>query len=253
MLIIEDNPSTLAITAMLLRLDNCDVHTAQTGEEGVALGLSRSFDAVLIDFGLPGISGAEVVRRLKDQGVRARLVLMTAFPTFEFSLEAADSGADACVGGPLWGDELVQLVRRTLSGPPAIRIEDSTPVPTPAARRVNIDPRIREVIRIINRDLVADLSVAGLAASVALSPSRLRHLFLAVTGINLSRFIVAWRLAFVARRLSTTFEHIRQIAFQAGWLDLRQFRKQFRERYGMPPKEYRCRCPRPISDRQHRL
>lgn len=65
-LVIEDNHVARTIAETLLRNAKCSVTTASDGESGLEMAKNRQFDLIISDVGLPGISGLEVARQLRD-------------------------------------------------------------------------------------------------------------------------------------------------------------------------------------------
>jgi len=66
-LVIEDEPDVNALLLTYLSRQGCEVATASTGEEGLALAQADPPDVVFVDLLLPGVDGREVARRLRTQ------------------------------------------------------------------------------------------------------------------------------------------------------------------------------------------
>jgi len=153
--------------------------TAASARAAIDRALIRTFDVHLIDLRLPDMSGVDLIRELKLIGVVARMVIVTVFQATDTSFDAAAAGADGYVDGPLFGEEVIEVVDQALNGPLPVRHPDKRPSPdhTTELRPVSepvINPRVREVMRQIDSDLARTWSVAELAARVGLSESRLR-------------------------------------------------------------------------------
>jgi two-component system OmpR family response regulator len=249
-LIVDDDRGTRETWTVVLRHEGFDVAAAATGGEGLAQARAKAFDAILVDFRLPDLSGTEVVRALRRDGVGARMVIVTAFPTFDSSFDAGFSGADGYVDGPLLGEEVVDIVRQAAAGGLPVRHPGrrNAARPRPASA---VDPRIRETMKMIEANLASPPSSDVCAATVGLSASGLRHLFRRSLGMSLTRYGMERRLQVVSVRLREGFERIEQIAYDVGFRSgsLREFRREFRRRFGMSPTAYRalCRRGRPVS------
>jgi AraC-like DNA-binding protein len=247
-LIIDDNPGTVETYSTVLRLAGFRTAVATTGEERLALALAGSFDVILVDLRLPDMSGIDVVRELTCRGTGACTVVVTAFPTVESSFDVAAAGGDGYVDGPLFGEEVIDVVAQAGSGlrpvrHPRTRVSaDNLHVANVLAPPV-IDPRVKEVTRAIDSDLARPWRIGDLAARVNLSESRLRHLFHASLGLSISHYVSERRLQLAARHLIITSDSVRQIAFALGFnsCSLRDFRRSFKKRFGMAPIEYRAR------------
>jgi YesN/AraC family two-component response regulator len=250
-LIVDDHEGTRASYSTLLRLAGFETETAATGETGVACARARPFDVILVDLRLPDVSGIEVIRQIKLSGASGRMVIVTAFPALDTSFDAAAAGADGYLEGPLFGDEVVEMVQQAIDGPLPVRHPGNRPeldhtyeVRRPPASTT--DPRIHEMMRVIDRDVASPSSVSDLAARVDLGESRLRHLFRSSTGISVTAYRRERRLQETVRRLVATSDDVRQIAYAVGFTSrsLRDFRRAFQNRFGMSPTEYRKRFGR---------
>jgi AraC-like DNA-binding protein len=246
-LIIDDHKGSLDTYSTVLRLAGFETAAATTGHEGLTTARALAFDVIIVDLRLPDLSGIDVVRELRRDGTGARMIIVTAFPTIESSFDASAAGADGYVDGPLFGEEVIDLVRDALNGANPVR-HPSRRSGSDQAGELNlpfdlvIDPRVREVIRLIDADLAKSWSVSELATRVGLSESRLRYLFDSCLGVSVAAYIRERRLQHVARRLSTTFDDVQQIANSVGFgsTSLRDFRRAFGERFGMSPTTYRA-------------
>jgi len=92
-LVIDDEEVMREILESLLTADGHRVTTAGTGEEGLALARSSSFDAAVVDVMLPGIDGIETLQELKKLDDELPVVLVTAFASVETAIAAMKRGA----------------------------------------------------------------------------------------------------------------------------------------------------------------
>ena len=250
-LLVDDRPATLETAARILRCVGFCVTTVVTGAEAISKAHSEPFDVILIDLRLPDISGTEVVRHVRSLGVRAALVIVTAFPSLDSAYDAGAVGADGFIDGWLLPEELVEVVTRAEAGERPVRrptLATGTNESDAAIDAVEgVDVRVRQVMRMVAANVSGPESVVELAQRVGLSASGLRHLFRSSTGLSVTSFRTERRLEVVRQRLATGTEDVRQIALDAGYGlgSLREFRKLFRRRFGMSPREYRRRCRLP--------
>ena len=110
-LVIDDDAGVLESTARMLRSAGYTVQVASTGEEGVDLARGDTFDVVLSDMRMPGLSGLEVLRKLRDVKVDASFIVMTGFGTVDTAVESMKLGAVDFVQKPFFRDELLLRVR----------------------------------------------------------------------------------------------------------------------------------------------
>ncbi|NUR88135.1 MAG: helix-turn-helix transcriptional regulator, partial [Nonomuraea sp.] len=101
------------------------------------------------------------------------------------------------------------------------------------------DPRIARVLALIAAEPGGRHTVASLAAAVALSPSRLAHLFTQETGHTPMAAVRQARLRHAVRLLDVTDLDIAQVAAASGFVSPFHFSRAFRAAYGVPPRDYR--------------
>ncbi len=110
-LVIDDDPGVRESMERMLRLAGYIVQSAATGEEGFDLARGGIFDVILSDMRMPGMSGLDVLRKLRDVRVDAAFIVMTGFGTVDSAVEAMKLGAVDFVQKPFFRDELLMRVR----------------------------------------------------------------------------------------------------------------------------------------------
>jgi len=141
LLAIEDDPQIRRFLAAALEAHGHQLATAGTGAEGLRLAAARQPDIVIVDLGLPDISGLDVIRRLREWYTRPILVLSARSQESD-KVAALDLGADDYLTKPFGIGELMARLRvaqRHLAGregKPEPRIELGPLVIDLAARRV---------------------------------------------------------------------------------------------------------------------
>src|SRR3954471_19992323 len=97
--------------ARMLRSAGYTVETAETGEDGMAAAKGNVFDVILSDMRMPGISGIDVLQKLRAQRIDSAFIVMTGFGTVDTAVEAMKLGAVDFVQKPFFRDELLMRVR----------------------------------------------------------------------------------------------------------------------------------------------
>ncbi|MER6949374.1 AraC family transcriptional regulator [Nonomuraea sp. NPDC000554] len=106
------------------------------------------------------------------------------------------------------------------------------------------DARVGRVLALIAAEPGAPHSVASLARAVALSPSRLAHLFTSETGRTPMQAVRQARVRHAAGLLEVTDMDVGQVAAASGFVSPFHFSRAFRREYGLPPRDYRARLRR---------
>lgn len=113
-LVVEDRPSVLKLVTTVLERGH-DVATAASGAEAMPLLRAERFDAVLTDVRMPGATGFDVLRAVREISPRTPVVLMTAYATVPDAVAAVKLGAYDYVAKPLDADELALVVARAVA------------------------------------------------------------------------------------------------------------------------------------------
>jgi two-component system, cell cycle response regulator DivK len=112
-LVVEDNPKNLKLVRDVLQFSGYEVIEATSGEDGVRLAASEQPDLILMDLQLPGIDGAEALRRIRagEQTRAVPVVAVTAFAMDDDRQNAFDSGFTGYVEKPISVRRLPQQIR----------------------------------------------------------------------------------------------------------------------------------------------
>ena len=154
-LLVEDDPRLSRSLARLLEQDRHNVEVAPDGETGLDIALGENgIDVVILDIGLPDISGLDVARRIREERRELAILMLTARDTVDDRVTGLDSGADDYVVKPFSYDELAArlraLARRTESvvrrpeprltaGP--ISLDETSRTVTVNERPIDLSPR----------------------------------------------------------------------------------------------------------------
>jgi two-component system, OmpR family, response regulator PhoP len=116
-LIVEDEAPLRETLAARMQREGFAVDTASDGEEAIYMGREVPFDIVIVDLGLPKMSGIEVVKKLREFQKRYPILILTARSSWQDKVEGLKSGADDYLVKPFHIEELLArvnaLVRRS--------------------------------------------------------------------------------------------------------------------------------------------
>ena len=113
-LIVEDEERIASFVAKGLRAEGHQPTVADDGPSGLDEALSGRFDLMVLDIGLPGMDGFEVLDQLRSQGSRMPVIVLTARDSVTDTVTALDSGADDYMAKPFRFAELMARVRLRL-------------------------------------------------------------------------------------------------------------------------------------------
>lgn len=113
-LVVEDEPELRRQVSERLEREGYQVQGTGEGNEGLYLAGEYAFDAAIVDIGLPGISGIEVIRRLRKKGSLLPVLVLTARGRWQDKVEGLEAGADDYLTKPFQMEELLARVKALL-------------------------------------------------------------------------------------------------------------------------------------------
>ena len=113
-LIVEDDAKLAGLLRRGLRDDGMAADATDRGEDALWMAGATDYDAIVLDVMLPGADGFEVCRRLRETGVRAPVLMLTARDAVDDRVRGLDLGADDYMVKPFAMPELTARVRALL-------------------------------------------------------------------------------------------------------------------------------------------
>jgi DNA-binding response OmpR family regulator len=173
-LVVEDDRTVGPYVVRGLAEQGFQVDLVTDGNEALAAAARSAHDLVILDLRLPGMSGFDVLRTLRDRGNPAPVLVLTAQDAVDFKVQALRAGADDYVTKPFAFEELLARVealgrRPKQLAPRALRVGDleldlGTREVTRASRRIELTPKeyavleylMRHVGRVMSRTLITE-------------------------------------------------------------------------------------------------
>jgi two-component system, OmpR family, response regulator len=140
-LIVEDDGKMAGLIRRGLTDDGVAADVAPRGEDALWMAGATEYDAIVLDVLLPGIDGFEVCRRLRAEGVRTPVLMLTARDAVDDRVRGLDTGADDYVTKPFSLAELTARLRAVARRGPIAR------PPVLQAGDLHLDPAARRVWR----------------------------------------------------------------------------------------------------------
>ncbi|RFM34896.1 response regulator transcription factor [Chitinophaga silvisoli] len=134
LLLIEDEPAVVSFIHRYLTEAGYDVTVAMDGPTGLQMAMEHSFQLIILDVMLPGMSGIAVCKELRSQQNKTPILMLTALGSTENVVSGLDSGADDYLIKPFKQAELLARIRsllrrqpdnnsnNTVTAPPAVNL-----------------------------------------------------------------------------------------------------------------------------------
>jgi len=115
--LLADDHAIVAEGLRLLLKDHCDlVAIVGDGPSLVAAAVEHRPDIIVADISMPGFDGLQAVRRLREQGIESKVIMLTMFADAEVAEEAILAGANGYVVKHSAGEELMKAIRTVQDG-----------------------------------------------------------------------------------------------------------------------------------------
>lgn len=129
LLIIEDYRPLQQSLTKGLREAGFAVDTTRDGQEGLWYAMSNEYDIIILDLMLPGMDGLEILKKIRTQGRKSHVLILTARDTLQDRVTGLDLGADDYLVKPFAFEELLARVRALLrrgyrQKNPRVRVKD---------------------------------------------------------------------------------------------------------------------------------
>jgi two-component system copper resistance phosphate regulon response regulator CusR len=110
-LLVEDDPKISSFVKIGLESNDCLIDTAYDSAIGEKLALSRKYDVIILDVVIPGISGFELCKRIRNNNILTPVIMLTSLDSVEDKLTGFESGADDYLLKPFSFQELMARIK----------------------------------------------------------------------------------------------------------------------------------------------
>ncbi len=114
LLIVEDEDTLCQSLQRVFTKEGYEVDRAESAEAAFKLLEQKSYDLIITDIILPGISGIELLTRYRKQNASQKVIIITAYASLATAIESIKAGASDFIIKPLIHDEMKRAVRKVL-------------------------------------------------------------------------------------------------------------------------------------------
>ncbi|MCJ7486494.1 MAG: response regulator [Candidatus Aminicenantes bacterium] len=126
-LVVDDELTVCKSIRQVLIREDCEVDMALSGEEALRKEAEKPYDVMIVDLMMPGLSGLDLLKMLKARNPKARIIMVTGYPTMKNTLQAMQLGAMDFLPKPFLPTTLRNLVAA------ALEAEDDKPAGSDAS------------------------------------------------------------------------------------------------------------------------
>ena len=215
---------------------------AEDGKKALDMILSEKPDIAFVDVNIPIMDGLEVCRKVKEEGLPVKLVIVTAHDEFRFAYQAIKLGINDFLLKPFSREELetsLDRIIRSIDIPeqqedPAL--QDTFHQEESSTKFEIMASTIDEYLRDHFTD--PDLTMKVLSGDLSFESSYLRRVYKAVRGSTITQRLETMRIEEAKRLLKTGQYQIREVSYLSGFSDPYYFSRRFKQITGITPTDF---------------
>lgn len=246
-LVAEDNTALRDYLRSALE-NRYNVSTARNGEEAYCQAINEQPDLVLTDIVMPGMSGIELCRKIKENSRTSAIgvILLTAHNLQNYEVSGYRVGADAYVAKPFSLEVLFSRIDNLVARQNKIH-KNSQPIKEIPISEVAVEKSEDRFLVKCTETIETEIAdprfdVLQLCRKIGVSRSQLYRRILALTGLTPIQFIRSIRLKHAASFLAQDGTlPVNEVMYRVGYTNLSHFAKIFHEEFGLYPKEFALR------------
>lgn len=110
-LVVDDTKNIRMILTKCLEIEGYEVMTASDGKQALEMFGNNIFDLAFLDIKLPEIRGTEVLKRIREAGIRTPVIIITAYATVKNAVDCTNLGAVAYVQKPFSAEKIRSVLK----------------------------------------------------------------------------------------------------------------------------------------------
>ncbi len=251
-IVVDDDPGTREGFEQILHVAGIHAMTAENGTNGLRLARNSHPILMLVDLRLPDMSGVDLLRELREDGIDVPVVIMTAFGSTTSAVQAMKRGASDYIEKPIGVDDLLTIVTRnaTRSQPTALNPVRRLAWTARAFAESVPNVRLQKAAEIVERRFYEPgLTLDLVARDVGVTAEHLCRLWRRHTGEGFAGHVRRTRVAEARRLLRATTLSAKEIAFRVGFTSPSRLDRDFKRLCNVSPSAYRRAASVPESKR----
>ncbi len=216
---------------------NCMVvGEAENGEEGLKAVLDLHPDLIITDLRMPKMDGLEMLKKLREEGNEAAVIVLTAYDQFSYAQSALRLGVVDYLLKPFHDGELEEAILRIKKREGE---QKEKPLTFSELKTEGMSRYISEAAEYISlHSGNPDLTVGEIAGKLGISEGHLSHTFKRETGQTILSYITGCRIQKATLALKSGKYKVYEVAEMAGYRDITYFSTTFKKLVGKSPSEY---------------
>ncbi|MCP8615896.1 response regulator transcription factor [Salirhabdus salicampi] len=221
-LLVDDEPFVLEQLKHMISntYPHWDTYTGMDGSQALEVIKHEEIHLAILDIELPGKSGLELAKIMKDQSPYTNIIMLSAHQDFEYAREAIQVGVSDYITKPVIESEFLEILQKY-------------------AKEMDHSNLVTKAVQYIQEHYHEKLNLSVLAQELYANPSYLSRKFRNEVGVTFSDFLLNYRIEVAKQRLKGKGDNISTIAEECGFGSLHYFSSVFKKKTGLTPKAFR--------------
>ncbi|HMD14887.1 MAG TPA: response regulator [Bacteroidota bacterium] len=114
-LLVDDDDAFRFVVKKMLGDEGFSITPAEDGSEAIEKLQKEQFDLVLLDIFMPNVSGFEVLKFVREQSIKTKVIMVTGYSDLKLAVEAKTLGASDFIAKPVMRDDLFSTIKKALA------------------------------------------------------------------------------------------------------------------------------------------
>lgn len=209
------------------------VSEATTGNMTVEKAKTENPDIIILDINMPGITGLEALKAIREANVKSKVIISTAFDRFDFAVQAMQLGAVDFLVKPVSQSVFIESLKKTIE---TLNLENKILI-----KSNENDPEvIKKICNFIDINYSKKISLCDIADFCGYSKFHLAHIFKTYTKTTVIDYLILKRIEKSKELLIQTNKSIKEISSEVGFSDPNYFTWTFKKNEGISPLQFRA-------------
>lgn len=220
------------------------IYQAESGEEALEVFREKEIQIVIMDIGMPGMSGVEAAERIRRTDRNVVIIFLTAYDEFSYAKRAISIGVLEYLLKPCDDEELLPVMEEALRQVDLrkkyeIQPSEASGEPDGEMSESGIHKTALTIREYVHSHYMEEISMQDAARAMNYSDAYFCKLFKQCFDQNFTAYLTGMRITEAKRLLRDRQINVKDVSAKVGYADSRYFAKVFKRMTGMLPSEYR--------------
>ncbi len=236
----DENLEREALT-LFIQKSNCaqkisHIEECSNGTQVVQKALEFQPDIIILDIKMPGLSGLEALKKIRDQGCQAVAVISSAYNQFDYAVSAMQLGVINFLVKPVKESVFIEALENAFS---VLEKNAGESLQIPEEKKKVLPDCVQKICSYIEENYSRDINLDEIADLCSYSRYHVSHLFREASGFTIFSYLLEVRMKKARELLKNTSMNIKEISSQIGFSDQNYFSNVFKRQTGSSPMEFR--------------